>query len=158
MILSVGGGSMELTNILQKVELFNGLSEDELGDVASICTEKQLHRGEIITSQGAHGDELYIVTEGFVEIILDDSRKEPHKVVVNLGEGQLIGEMSLIDQGPRSATVRAALEPTIVQVIRRDHFEELCDHNNRIGYIVMRNLASDLSFKLRHRNLSEGSR
>ena len=59
-----------------EVDVKTGLSEDELDDVASICTEKQLHRGEIITSQGEHGDELFIVTEGFVEIILPESRKE----------------------------------------------------------------------------------
>ena len=63
--------------------------------------------------------------------------------------------MALIDQGPRSATVRAIVEPTKVQVIKREAFEKLCMENNRIGYIVMRNLAADLSFKLRHHNLSE---
>ena len=77
------------------------------------------------------------------------------RVVVNLGEGQIVGEMALIDLGPRSATVRAVTEPTTVQVIRREDFDRLCQENNHIGYIVMRNLAADLSFKLRHRNLSE---
>jgi len=149
---------MELTEIFQKVELFNGLSISELNLVASICQERHLQRGELITSQGEPGDDLFIVTQGFIEIILEESQKEPRKVVVNLGEGQIVGEMSLVDQGPRSATARAAIDPTTVKVIRRADFESLCEQNGHIGYIVMRNIASDLSFKLRHRNLSERSR
>jgi CRP-like cAMP-binding protein len=64
--------------------------------------------------------------------------------------------MSLVDQGPRSASVRAIQEPTVVQVIRHDDFLDLCQRNTHIGYVVMFNMAADLSFKLRHRNLSEG--
>lgn len=147
---------MELTNILRKAELFNGLSEDELQHVASLCGERRLERGEILTTQGVRGDELFIVTEGLVEVLITESQKDSHKIIVNLGKGQLIGEMSLVDKGPRSATVRAITEPTLVQVIQRDQFETLCEQNTHIGYIVMRNIATDLSFKLRHRNLSEG--
>src|SRR4030067_1092471 len=148
---------MELTNILHKIDLFNGLSEDELHHVASICGERRLARGEIITTQGLQGDELFIVTEGLVEVLITGSKKDSHKIIVNLGEGQLIGEISLVDKGPRSPTVRAIIDPTVVQVIRRDQFEALCEQNTHIGFIVMRNIATDLSFKLRHRNLSEGN-
>ena len=67
----------------------------------------------------------------------------------------LIGEMSMVDQGPRSASVRAIHDPTVVQVIRHEDFQALCQRNTHIGYVVMYNMAADLSFKLRHRNLSE---
>jgi len=148
---------MELTNILRKIELFNGLSEDELRRLASICNERRLERGEVITTQGVRGDELFIVTEGLVEVLITEGKKDSHKIIVNLGEGQLVGEMSLVDKGPRSATVRAITDSTVVQVIRRDQFEALCEENTHTGFIVMRNIATDLSFKIRHRNLSEGS-
>jgi CRP/FNR family cyclic AMP-dependent transcriptional regulator len=105
--------------------------------------------------EGEIGDEIFIVMEGTVEIIVNSGRKTP-KVVIHLGVGQLIGEMSLVDRGPRSATVRAIEDPTIVQVIRHQDFHTLCKRNYRIGYIVMHNMAADLSFKLRHRHLSEG--
>ncbi len=149
---------MDLTDILRRVELFNGLTASELAEVVSICEEKRLKQGDNITTQGKLEDEIYIITEGLVEIILEETKREPRKIVVNLGEGQIIGEMSLVDQGPRSASARAAVDPTLVQVIRRPAFEMLCEANARIGYVVMRNIASDLSFKLRHRNLSDGGR
>jgi CRP-like cAMP-binding protein len=144
----------ELNEILQNVEIFDGLEKAELEQVAQICRERKLHAGDYITTQGEAGDELFIVTQGFVEVLLGEGAT-PTRVVVNLGAGQIIGEMALLDQGPRSASVRAVDEPTIVQVINRDNFDLLCRGNYHIGYIVMRNIAADLSFKLRHRNLSE---
>ena len=141
--------------ILKRVELFSGLSNDELKAVADICQERRLHPNEVIARQGEPGDEFYIITTGFVEIVIEG---KPEKVIVNLGKGQSVGEMSLIDQGPRSATVRAVSDPTIVQTITQADFEKLCNQDTRIGYVVMHNIAADLSFKLRQRHLSESRR
>lgn len=146
---------MELEQALRSVELLEGLTESEIKKVAEICTERQYPRGEKIIKQGEWGDEMYIITQGFVEVSLDETKQAPPKVVVNLGPGQITGEMALLDQGPRSATVKALSEPTIVQVIKREGFETLCQEDANIGYKVMRNLAMDLSFKLRHRNIIE---
>ena len=144
---------MELRRVLQGVDLFEGLKEDELEDVAKICFEKRYSSGDTITKEGDNSDELFIITDGFVEVLLGERRKSAAKVVVSLGSGQIIGEMALLDQGPRSASVRATSDPTIVQMIQRQDFDKLCQQNTNIGYKVMRNLAADLSFKLRHRNL-----
>jgi CRP-like cAMP-binding protein len=75
--------------------------------------------------------------------------------VVNLGEGQVVGEMALIDRGPRSATVRCVSATCSVMVIERDAFEQLATASHHIGLVVYRNLAADLSFKLRHRHLTQ---
>ena len=144
---------MDIKKLLKSVELFDGLVDDDLTEVAAICEQRQLEEGEVLAEQGAIGQELFIVSEGLVEVTVRE--KTVPRVVVNLGTGQLIGEMALVDRGPRSATVRAIHTPTIVQVIQHEAFEELCQKNTRIGYLVMSNLAADLSFKLRHRNLSE---
>lgn len=146
---------MDFKQVLQGVDLFEGLKADDLDKVAKICSEKRFRSGEIIAQEGDMGDELFIITEGFVEILLGEKLVKPPRVVVSLGSGQIIGEMSLLDQGPRSASMRATSDPTVVQVIQREDFEELCQQNANIGYTVMRNLAADLSFKLRHRNLNE---
>ncbi len=145
---------MELKSILRSVMLFASLSDDEIEAVATLCNKKELNRGDVIAEQGAPGDELYIIAKGFAEVAIESGSDS--RVVVNLGQGQIIGEMSLVDQGPRSATVRAISDPTIVQIIRRQDFDSLCERNTRIGYIVMKDIAADLSFKLRHRNLTIG--
>jgi CRP/FNR family cyclic AMP-dependent transcriptional regulator len=146
---------MELKEIMKGVELFDGLKGDELDKVISLCQERHYKETDIVAKQNSPGDELFIIQEGFVEVAVSGRAGGVSKVIVNLGTGQTVGEMSLVDQGPRSATVRAINTPTIVQVIKEKDFETLCEENNRIGYIVMRNIAADLSFRLRQRHLSD---
>ena len=64
------------------------------------------------------------------------------------------GAVGLLDRGLRSATVNAKADNTALYAISRDDFVKLCEQDTRIGYIVMRNVAADLSFKLRHYNLA----
>lgn len=144
---------MDIKELLESVELFDGLIDEDLIEVAALCEQRRLQDGDVLARQGEKGKELFIVSEGLVEVTVRE--KTYPRVVVNLGAGQLIGEMSLVDHGPRSATVRAIHTPTVVQVIQHDEFLDLFEKNTRIGYLVMSNLAADLSFKLRHRNLSE---
>jgi CRP-like cAMP-binding protein len=61
--------------------------------------------------------------------------------------------MALLDQGVRSASVVAIEEETELYAISADAFVNLCQQDTAIGYIMMRNMALDLSFKLRHKNL-----
>ena len=144
---------MDLIEILQGVELFEGLSEQELDKVAKLCMKRSFLENEVIAQEDSHGEELFIVQEGFVEVAVQT--QGGRKVIVNLGTGQTIGEMSLIDQGRRSATVRALSSPTIVQILEQQDFANLCESECRIGYIVMHNIAADLSFRLRQRNLND---
>lgn len=146
---------MELKEILKGVELFDGLKDDELVKVISLCHERHYKENEVVAKQNSPGDELFIIQEGFVEVAIGGRAGGASKVIVNLGTGQTVGEMSLVDQGPRSATVRAINTPTIVQVIKEKDFDTLCNKNTRIGYVVMRNIAADLSFRLRQRHLSD---
>jgi CRP-like cAMP-binding protein len=142
-------------NILEAVELFDGATAEELESVAALCKEQTYSKGDVVTAQGEPGNELFVVCEGFVEVLRSSSSPElSPRSVVHLGAGQIFGEMALVDRGPRSATVKAASESTSVLVIRQDEFEQLCEQNHHLGFVVMRNIAADLSFKLRHRHLT----
>jgi CRP-like cAMP-binding protein len=142
---------MSVTELLQSVALFSGLTTEELEEVAKICELRHYPAGSTIIQQGDTGDEMYVIEEGQVDILLVGYRSE--RPVVILGKGQILGEMSLVDHGYRSATARAT-EPTAVQVIRQEEFTLLCERDTHIGYVVMRNLAADISFKLRHQHLA----
>lgn len=144
---------MELLKLLEGVELFHGLDDQELAEVVDIFKPLAFERGDLIAEQGEPGDSLFLVAEGFVEVAVGDSTQRTKKILVNLGKGQIFGEMALVDQGPRSATVRAISDTTALHTVKRRDFEALCNRNTRIGYIVMRNIAADLSFKLRQRHL-----
>lgn len=145
---------MNLPEILSQVELFEGLSRAELENIASICNEQSFRSGDVVTRQGEAGDQLFVIWDGLVEVVHEVAPHDPApRTVVNLGQGQVFGEMALVDYGPRSATIRVISDRATVQKIQRDAFMELCENQTHLGYVVMRNIAADLSFKLRHQHL-----
>lgn len=143
---------MELVNILRGVDLFHGLTTDQLQRLVSISHSEVHNTDDVIFSQGSPGDKMYVVTRGQVEIRFDDN-KGGSQTELYLGEGQIFGEMALLDQGTRSASVIAIEDGTTVYGISSQDFMNLCKADTAIGYVMMRNMALDLSFKLRRKNL-----
>lgn len=141
---------MELVKLLRSIEMFAGLTEAQLQKLAALFERETFKEGTVLFEQGASGDRIYVVQDGFVEVVVGGEH-----TLVNLGPGQVVGEMALVDQGTRSATIRAATDGTTVYSMSSEAFENLCETDTAIGYRVMRNIAADLSFKLRHRNLEE---
>ncbi|MBE2198501.1 MAG: cyclic nucleotide-binding domain-containing protein [Anaerolinea sp.] len=139
--------------LFKRVQLFSGLTQPEMADVAAICTELMVAPGEQIIEQNTTGAQMYVVADGAVEVYIQGL--ENARSLVVLGKGQVIGEMALIDQGYRSASVRATKEGATLYLIESSEFYRLCQENYHIGYVAMRNMAIDVSFKLRHRNLAE---
>lgn len=141
---------MPLLTILKQVELFRGLNADQLERIGSICRPETLTNGTVLFRQGEPSDKMVIIASGQVEIAVTPPNGEPYSALY-LGKGQVVGEMGLIDAGARSATAIALGETQIYSIARAD-FEMLCETDTAIGYLMMRNLAQDLSFKLRHRD------
>ena len=75
------------------------------------------------------------------------------QTIATLRRGQSFGEVSLVDQGLRSAAARCSEEDTNLVVIPREKLMLLCDTYPQMGYRLMRNLAADLAMKIRHTNL-----
>ena len=148
---------MALLDLWKTVGLFSGLSEEQLRRLIEISQEEIFNEGDIIFEQGADGEKLYFISEGQVEIRIRKSPQSPERSQVFLGRGQIFGEMALLDLGKRSATVRCCQDHTSLRSITGEAFTELCNTDTAIGYIIMRNMAIDMSFKLRHRNLDLGA-
>jgi CRP/FNR family transcriptional regulator, cyclic AMP receptor protein len=146
---------MELIELLKQLNIFDGLPTDKYVKVAKLCSRINFPKGSLIAAQGTSGEDFFIIADGFVEVSVQNQSQTQSRVLVNLGPGQLIGEMAIVDHGLRSATVRTISEICTVYRIEGAAFEKLCEEDTQIGYIVMRNIASDLSFKLRHQNMQE---
>ncbi len=147
----------EPIDLLKESEIFAGLPEAKIEQVLAISEVVTFDRGAMIIAEGGQPDKLYVIQAGMVEVLVPAGAVPDVPggltAVVQLGRGQVFGEMGLVDQGARSATIRCVQDGTTLLTIPRDAFWRLCDEDHHIGYVVMRNIARDLSFKLRHRNL-----
>jgi CRP/FNR family cyclic AMP-dependent transcriptional regulator len=143
---------MSLVESLSKAQIFSDLAPAELEKVAALGHERSFGRGDTILGEGDRTRELFIIARGMVEVSLATAGTSTP--LVNLGTGQIFGEMSLVDRGARSATVKAVSDDTLLQVIPHQALLELCQQDNHIGFIVMRNLAAEMSLRLRYHNIA----
>ena len=149
---------MQRINILREVDIFHDLSESQLEQIAQICKERVCQVGAIIFEENTASDELYIIADGMVDIRVDPSilgtpSQTGPTTITTLRRGQVFGEVAVVDQGLRSASARCAANNTRLLVINRDNLIALCDQDVQMGYILMRNIAADLSFKIRSTDL-----
>ena len=89
---------------LARVPLFSGVKDKDLKRLGKRLTERSFNEGEVITTQGESGLGFFVIEDGNASVSRDD------KVVRNLGPGDFFGEVALIDEGPRSATVVATTD------------------------------------------------
>jgi len=144
----------DMKRFLKGIEMFIGLSDEQLDNVAALCTPATFETNSTIIELNSPPDQFFLIQDGTVEILTapEAETQKTDGVVVTLGTGQSFGEMGLVDSGKRSATVKATT-PTHMLAINCKEFTNLCEADPYLGYQVMRNIAIDLSFKLRYRNL-----
>lgn len=97
---------------LASVDLFSGLDKKELRHLASSCQERKYAAGSLLIQQGATGAGLFVITDGHVKVT---QAVDPDRAEVDLGTagpGDVLGEMALLDDLPRSATVTAVEDVT----------------------------------------------
>jgi CRP-like cAMP-binding protein len=112
--------------LLAQVPLFKDLSKKHLRRVRSLATRVDVAPGRVLTREGGAGHEFIIVLEGEVEIRQDDT------VVARCGPGDYVGEISLIEHRPRTATV-VATSPAVLDVIGQREFAELLTEEPEIA-------------------------
>jgi CRP-like cAMP-binding protein len=151
---------LSIRAILSQADMFSELTETQLGFVAALCEVVRYNRGQVLLRENEQTDELYIIGRGGVEVLVNPSTvattaigraQRPELVVLTeLRQGQVFGEVSLVDQGIRSATIRVSQDNTLLLRIQRDQLMQLCDTYPVMGYRLMRNLAAELAVKIRN--------
>lgn len=133
--------------ILNNVPLFRELDSLELGEIAEILLKEKFDAGTVIFQEGEPGDKFYIILKGEVEVFkkIGENREE---VLALLKAGDYFGEMSLIDNAPRSASVRAKTELVALTIFKPD-FEILLKASDAITAKIYRFFISTFSKRLR---------
>ncbi|MSO20619.1 MAG: DUF1003 domain-containing protein [Acidobacteria bacterium] len=109
----------DLVNILRNTSLFAALEDDELAMISSLIDTRHFSKGQIIFTRGDVGDSLYIVRDGQVEVS-SDSTEGTKIVFAEYPPGEVFGEISLLDGGPRTATAVATEDSDLLIFDRTD--------------------------------------
>lgn len=125
---------------IRNVYFFNGLTDDEILIIGNVCHKQTLDTGEIICKEGSEANRFFIILTGAVEVWKDYYQKEPDMLAVH-GPGHLFGEMALVDELPRSATV-IAREKTELLYIYRDDFQRIIKENSSIALSIMKSVSA----------------
>ena len=139
---------------LSKIELFDAIKDDKesLSKLAHIVTWQQCKAGDEVLSEGTEGSELYILQKGTVRIIKRTLDKERYTIVsLKDDEDAFFGELALLDRAVRSASVIAETDCEFL-VINREDFNQLGEEDPRLGLLVTRAIARELSKRLRQAN------
>ncbi len=132
--------------LLRSVPLFAGLEPDELEEVARIAEEMDAPAGTELTHEGRHEGYFFVIASGTVRV------ERGGQTVNTLRDGDFLGEISLLDGGPRTATTVAESPSTLI-VMTHQRFSQLLDASPAIRRAVMeevgrrlRRLDSEMAF------------
>ncbi|HAV64837.1 MAG TPA: hypothetical protein DCY13_21020 [Verrucomicrobiales bacterium] len=139
-------------NLLRSLPLFEGLGDGELRKVARLFKQKLYQPGEVVFKKADPGSEAYIVMRGQVDICLEESPRP----IATVSNGQIFGELAFLDGSPRAARA-VSKQPSIILVMERPSFTQLVQREPHLGLVVVRNLAEDLSNKLRRTNVAHSA-
>jgi len=144
--------TVEKVLFLKSIDLFSQIPGEDLSQIAQITDEVRFDEGDEIFLEGAPGDTLFFILKGEVRI------HHGHQDVAILDERQVFGEMALLDSEPRSASVSALSDITLLKIVRED-FNEILAEKVEIAQgiikVLTRRLRSTLS---RNAELSQGKK
>lgn len=134
---------------LKDIELFKGLTPDELQSIRQLTAEENYGSRQKVFEEGDPALKLYMLVEGEVEIKKWVDNKSKQVVVDTVTPGKIFGWSSLTE--PRTLTASAwSTKPTRFIIFSNGKLRKLFEKNTRIGYVVMLNLAQVISQRLRH--------
>ncbi len=133
---------------LENVSIFGSLTEDELAVVMEHIEYYRIDAQKTLFREGDFGSYVCFVIEGKVDIV-KESPSGKRVVVATLSQGSSLGEMSLIDDTPRSATILVR-EPSLLCLFSKQSFDQILETHPKIGIKVLKGIARFLSGNLRN--------
>jgi CRP-like cAMP-binding protein len=136
--------------ILRKIPIFSDLTDKELKEVEKIAHLRKYSANELIFHQGTPGNGMYVIMSGSVDI-MEELRDNQFQHLTSLKKGDFLGELSLLDESPRSAAAICKENSEIIGIFRPD-FLDLVNRKPGIGTKILFRLARVLGERLRMTN------
>ena len=149
---------MEIKETVKNSFIFKTLDDEELKEVINIIEEKSFQKDDAIMKEGEQGDTMYMVAEGEVGVSKsltmkfgDDDFRETEKILTGFRaeDNVVFGEMALIGQDKRSASIMARTDCILLE-IKRDDFIRLVEGKPGLGVKILMKLSELLISRLRH--------
>ena len=125
------------SELLAEVPLFSACSDRQLQRIGSLAGTREVGKGDVLAEEGKPGDEFFVIEHGKARVTLRG------KKLADLGPGDFFGEMALLDQGPRAATVTART-PMRLYVFGAEEFGALLDEAPDVGKGILRGIGERL--------------
>lgn len=159
--LQLLGGVPQVTDLelLKNTGLFDGLDDNDIGKIAEGCNERDYPMGTVIIEENEPPKELlFVVKDGEIMVSTapmegSGEDEECPTLLSTFGPGEAFGEVSIVDNHPHSATVRALSDVKVLE-LPANHFRGLADADKNIGYVVMKNIATLICQRLRSSNFA----
>ena len=116
---------MDIVDMLERTPIFSELTKRDLNALAQTARHRKYAAGEVIIKEGGDAVGCFIVASGEVEVVKGLDSPDQKEVLATLGPGDFFGEMAIIDDAPRSATVRAIKETECIAITRWDFMAEV---------------------------------
>ena len=123
--------------LLERVPLFGGLPQEELEQIARIVDEKDVPAGTVLTHEGRNEGYFYIIVSGRVVI------ERGGQTINTISDGDFLGEIALLDGGPRTATATTQTDSRLIAVTHQ-RFQQLLDASPRIRRAVLEEVGQRL--------------
>lgn len=136
-----------MQNAMAKIPLFDPMDEEDVKVIARYMFFLTFNTGDVVFKEGDRGDYVCFVVDGELEVFKTSKSGEPTPIT-RLTSGESIGEMSVVDDFPRSASVRA-LRETKVLTLTHNNFDNLVDKHPKVGNKMLKGIARALSMNLR---------
>lgn len=135
-----------ILDFIKQTSWFENLPDDVTENLAEKVDQHILEKGQALINIGDKSDSVFIIKDGWVKIVIPDG-KEGEIVLNHLGPGEFVGELSLIDQKPRSASVIALSTIDVLELSRQD-FLDVLNGFPMMGLYVISNISSRMRFML----------
>lgn len=132
-----------LSKLIENVPVFDGFSQTELLDLLNGAEKRVVNAGDAIIREGSTGKFMFVMVDGEARVSKRDDGFKEHELGV-FHSGDCFGEMTLVDNEPRSATVTAATPCVLIRIQESD-----CWNNTKAGAKIFRNIAGILAQRLR---------